>query len=50
MPSTGLKGPFLLTAERVNIAVTRALPGAYALGHTDTGGNVHRGHHWTFRR
>jgi hypothetical protein len=38
MPSTGLKGPFLLTAERVNIAVTAALPGAYALGQTDTEG------------
>ena len=38
MPSTGLKGPFLLTAERVNITVASRLPGAYALGHTDDEG------------
>jgi hypothetical protein len=38
MASTGLKGPFLLTAKRVNVAITAALPGADALGRPDDEG------------
>jgi hypothetical protein len=40
MEFTELKGPYLLTAERLRIMglTTRALPGVYALGHTDEEG------------
>jgi hypothetical protein len=38
MSLTDLRGPFLLTAENIRIAVTATLPGAYALGHTDDTG------------
>ena len=38
MSSIELKGPFLLTAEKVKVAVTAVLPGAYVLGHTDDAG------------
>jgi len=39
MAIRGLQGPFKLTAEAVNRAVTsKRLPGAYALGHTDQEG------------
>jgi hypothetical protein len=38
MASTGLNGPFLLTAESVRVIVTAKSPGAYALGKTDAQG------------
>lgn len=33
MASTGLRGPFPLTRDGVDAAVTFAMPGTYALGH-----------------
>ena len=35
MPSTGLYGPFPLTAEGIDDAVEHVMPGAYALGRID---------------
>lgn len=33
MASTGLKGPFLLTSEKIDEEVTEISPGTYVLGH-----------------
>src|ERR1035441_5785590 len=38
MSSTGLKGPSLLTAERIRVTVAATSPGVYALGHTNDEG------------
>lgn len=38
MASTGLNGPYALTAEVIDRVVTRTSPGAYALGRVDADG------------
>lgn len=38
MPATNLTGPFALTFEEIARTVTKALPGAYALGMVDAQG------------
>lgn len=38
MTSTGLSGPYQLTFEGIEAAVTHRLPGVYALGHKDRTG------------
>lgn len=40
MPNSGLSGPFPLTNNGVDGAVTRTSPGAYALGYTTAVDNV----------
>jgi hypothetical protein len=37
MPSTGLRGPFSLTTEKIDKEVTQKSPGAYALDATTSG-------------
>ena len=36
MATTGLKGPFSLTDEKIDSVVTRTSPGAYALGYVNS--------------
>jgi hypothetical protein len=38
MVKTGLQGPYRLSFDAVDAAVTRTLPGVYALGHADAQG------------
>jgi hypothetical protein len=37
MASTGLNGPYALTTDRIDVAITKTSPGAYALGVTTDG-------------
>jgi hypothetical protein len=38
MANTGLSGPYRLTFDAIDAAVTRSSPGVFALGHSDAGG------------
>jgi hypothetical protein len=38
MTRTGLQGPYRLSFDAIDAAVTRKLPGVYALGHADAHG------------